>query len=74
MATSGQRGRGHGDVRALLLGAGREWARGCERGQGGLLPRRFVGERDERAAPCDCETPVVSTSSAWTSLHNHLCP
>jgi len=59
MAASGERGWGHGNVRVWLLGAARERARGCERGQGGLLPRRFVGERDERAAPCDCDAPVV---------------
>jgi hypothetical protein len=46
-------------VGARLLCAARERARGCERGQGGLLPRCFVGERDERAAPCDCDAPVV---------------
>jgi hypothetical protein len=59
MAASGERGWGNGGVRVWLLGAGRERARGCERGQGGLLPRHFVGERDERAAPCDWDAPVV---------------
>jgi len=63
MAASSERGWGHDDVWAWLLGVGHERACGCEQGQGGLLPHHFVDEHNKCAAPCNCNAPVVGACS-----------